>query len=262
MSSSTSPVSEAKITFTPAACTKGLAATEIHCSAKMMRPRPIRMRPKRPTLVDCLARKSVTPTKISSGASHDRSNERITVTSEVPTSAPSITASAGAVLMRPWPANAATISAVAVLLWMRPGDAEAREERGEALVDALAQHAAQVGAVQAQDARAHDVRAPHEEGDAGEEVEEGLHPAIVLWTRAAAPKGRNSVGQTVRRARIRSPGQRVGLGVGEALHRFLHAFLVAQARVLDAAEGRELQAVARDLADVDRADIGARPRSA
>ena len=78
------------------------------------------MRPKRPTLVDCLARNSVTPTKISSGASHDRSNDRITVTSDVPTSAPSMTASAGAVLISPWPANAATISAVAVLLWMRP----------------------------------------------------------------------------------------------------------------------------------------------
>ena len=78
------------------------------------------MRPKRPTLVDCLARNSVTPTKISSGASQDRSNDRITVTSDVPTSAPSMTASAGAVLISPWPANAETISAVAVLLWMRP----------------------------------------------------------------------------------------------------------------------------------------------
>ena len=62
----------------------------------------------------------MTPTKIRSGASQDRSNDRMTVTSEVPTSAPSMTASAGAVPMRPWPANAATISAVAVLLWMRP----------------------------------------------------------------------------------------------------------------------------------------------
>ncbi len=120
MSSSTSPVSEAKITLTPAAWTKGLAATEIHCSAKMIRPSPIRMRPKRPTLVDCRARKSVTPTKISSGASHDRSKDRMMVTSDVPTSAPSMTASAGAVLISPWPAKAATISAVAVELWIRP----------------------------------------------------------------------------------------------------------------------------------------------
>ena len=120
MSSSTSPVIDAKITLTPADCTTGLALTEIHCSANMMRPKPIRMRPKRPALVACLARKSVTPTKISNGASHDRSKERMTVTNDVPTSAPSITASAGAVEMSPWPANAATISAVAVLLWMRP----------------------------------------------------------------------------------------------------------------------------------------------
>ena len=42
------------------------------------------------------------------------------MTSDVPTSAPSITASAGAVAISPWPANAATISAVAVLLWISP----------------------------------------------------------------------------------------------------------------------------------------------
>ena len=56
--------------------------------------------------------------KIRSGDSQDRSNDRTTVTSDVPTSAPSITASACAVPIKPWPANAATISAVAVLLWI------------------------------------------------------------------------------------------------------------------------------------------------
>ena len=60
----------------------------------------------------------VTPTKINSGESHDRSNENTSVISAVPTSAPSITASAGAVAMRPWPTKDATIRAVAVLLWM------------------------------------------------------------------------------------------------------------------------------------------------
>ena len=55
------------------------------------------------------------------------------------------------------------------------GDAESGEERREALVDALAQHAPQVGAVQAQDARAHDVRAPHEQRHAGQQVEQRLH---------------------------------------------------------------------------------------
>jgi hypothetical protein len=58
--------------------------------------------------------------KIRSGASHDMSNDSTTVTIDVPTSAPSMTASALAVVMIPWPANAATISAVAVELWIRP----------------------------------------------------------------------------------------------------------------------------------------------
>ncbi len=40
------------------------------------------------------------------------------MTSDVPTSAPSITASACAVPIKPCPANEATISAVAVLLWI------------------------------------------------------------------------------------------------------------------------------------------------
>ena len=118
MSSSTSPVSDAKITLTPAACTIGFAATEIHCSANMMSPSPIRIRPKRPTRVACIVRNDTTPTKISSGASHERSNDSTSVTSAVPTSAPSITDSAGAVPINPCPANAATINAVAVLLWI------------------------------------------------------------------------------------------------------------------------------------------------
>ncbi len=78
------------------------------------------MRPKRPMLVSWRDRNSTTPTKISSGDSHDRSNENTSTIRLVPTSAPSITASAGAVAISPCPAKAATISAVAVLLWMRP----------------------------------------------------------------------------------------------------------------------------------------------
>ena len=61
---------------------------------------------------------SVTPTTMSSGDSHDRSSENTSVISAVPTSAPSITASAGAVAINPWPANDATINAVALLLWI------------------------------------------------------------------------------------------------------------------------------------------------
>ena len=115
------------------------------------------------------------PLKISSGASHDRSNDSSTVTSAVPTSAPSMTASAGAVPIRPCPANDATISAVAVLLWISAGDAEAREERRRAVRHAAAQDPPQVAAVHAQDARAHDVRAPHEQRHARQQVKKRLH---------------------------------------------------------------------------------------
>src|SRR6266571_2658193 len=50
----------------------------------------------------------------------------------------------------------------------------------------------------------------------------------------------------------RRPGQRIGLHVGEALHRLDDALLVAEAGVLDAAERRHLDAVARHFPDVDR----------
>src|SRR5437899_11199179 len=52
-----------------------------------------------------------------------------------------------------------------------------------------------------------------------------------------------------------SPWERVRLDVGEALHRLLHAFLVAEAGVLDAAERRQLETVAGHLANVDAADV-------
>jgi hypothetical protein len=52
--------------------------------------------------------------------------------------------------------------------------AEPGEERGRAVRYASAQHAAQVAAVHAQDARAHDVRAPDEERYAGQQVQECL----------------------------------------------------------------------------------------
>jgi hypothetical protein len=117
MSRSTSPVSEAKITLTPAACVIGLVVSMIHCSAMMMRPSPTRMRPKRPILLFSRRRKSTTPEKMRKGESHDRSNEKMSTIRLVPTSAPSMTESAGAVAIRPWPTKDATINAVAVLLW-------------------------------------------------------------------------------------------------------------------------------------------------
>src|SRR5258708_4147269 len=56
-------------------------------------------------------------------------------------------------------------------------------------------------------------------------------------------------------ARCGSPRQGIGLQVGETLHRFLYAFLVTQARVLDSAEGGRLQAITGHFAHVNAADI-------
>jgi hypothetical protein len=109
-------VSEAKITLTPAAWVIGLVVSTIHCKAMMIRPRPTRMRPKRPILLFSRCRNSTTPMKMRKGDNHDRSNEKSSTMRLVPTSAPSITESAGAVAIRPWPTNDATMSAVAVLL--------------------------------------------------------------------------------------------------------------------------------------------------
>ena len=198
----------------------------------------MRIRPKRPTFVDCFARNSVTPTKISSGASHDRSNERMTVTSDVPTSAPSITASAGAVPMSPCPANAATIRAVAVLLWMSavtPRPASSAVKRRLMLLRSARRRSAPYRR-----------RMP-------------VRTMCVPQTSSDTPASRLSSVCTVSR---RSPRQRVRLRVGEALHRLLHAFLVAESGVLDAAERRQLEAVAGDLADVDASPSAVPPRTA
>ena len=59
--------------------------------------------------------KTTTPTKIRSGESHDRSSENTTAMRLVPTSAPSITASAALVVTRFLPTKEATIRQVAVL---------------------------------------------------------------------------------------------------------------------------------------------------
>ncbi len=171
MSSSTSPVSDAKITWTPAACTTGFAATEIHCNAKMMRPRPISTRPKRPIESVSRARKSTTPTKISSGESHDRSNDSTTVTSDVPTSAPSITASACDGADQPLPGERGNDQCGRRAALDQRGDSGAGKESVQRLGHADAQEAPQRAAEQAQDARADDVRAPDEQRNTREKIE-------------------------------------------------------------------------------------------
>ncbi len=73
----------------------------------------------RPAPVAWRAMNITTPTKMSKGESQLRSNENTTAIMAVPTSAPSITASAAAVGTRPLPTKLATIRQVAVLLCTR-----------------------------------------------------------------------------------------------------------------------------------------------
>ena len=69
-----------------------------------------------------------TPAKIRSGDTQERSNEKTTAITLVPTSAPSITASAALVATRFLPTNDATIRHVAVLDRVRPEMTVVREE--------------------------------------------------------------------------------------------------------------------------------------
>ncbi len=146
----------------------GFVASWMSCRARMMRPSPIETRPSCPAFVFLRDRKKTTPKKMANGESQERFSENTCAMSEVPTSAPSMMASAGASAMRFCETKELAMSAVALedctrLVTPRPGH-EGRAPVGHA----LRQHAPQVRAVDAQDARAHDVRAPHEEGHAGE----------------------------------------------------------------------------------------------
>ena len=90
----------------------------------------------------------------------------------VPTSAPSITASAALVVTRSLPTNEATIRQVAVLDWTMLVTPRPASSGAEAVGEARREDAAQVLAEHPQHAGAHDVRAPDEQGDRGEQVEE------------------------------------------------------------------------------------------
>ncbi len=116
MSSNGSRVSAPSISLTLCDCISGCVACTISCSARVMRPRPIRMRPMRPTVVAWREMNSTTPAKISSGDSHERSNENTTAIRLVPTSAPSMIASAAGSEIMPCATKEDTISPVAALL--------------------------------------------------------------------------------------------------------------------------------------------------
>ena len=119
MSSATSLGSAASSVRTAGDSVSGLVASTISCSDSSIRPSPIATRPRRPAVVFSFEMKATTPPKISSGDSHDRSNENTTAIRLVPTSAPSITASAADSVTSDRPRNDVTIRQVAVLLWIR-----------------------------------------------------------------------------------------------------------------------------------------------
>src|SRR4029077_2574647 len=81
----------------------------------------------------------------------------------------------------------------------------------------------------------------------------GIHlPARARCKMDPGSRATRSAGMT---AELGRPRQRIGLHIGEALHRLDHAFLVAEPGILDAAERRHLDAIARHFPYVDGADV-------
>ncbi len=115
MSSSTSLGSATSSARTSGERVSGSVACTISCSASVISPRPTSTRPMRPAALFSRDTNITTPAKISSGDSHDRSSENTTVIRLEPTSAPSITASAAAVVTSPLSTKEVTIRQVAVL---------------------------------------------------------------------------------------------------------------------------------------------------
>src|SRR5258706_3270077 len=231
MSSIGSPESVAKITRTPCACVMGLVASITSCNARMMSPNPIPTRPSWPILVLRRERKKITPKKMSSGESHDRSSEKSCAMSAVPTSAPSMMASAAPSPIRFCDTKELALMSLALDDWTRlvtPSPARNAEPRPETLFESTRRRVA-----------------PYTRRIPGRTM-------CVPQTRSATLARRL---RSISIGLASAPGQAEGLQVGEALHRLLHAFLVAQPRILDAAEGSELEAVSGDFAHVHGAHV-------
>ena len=90
----------------------------------------------------------------------------------VPTSAPSITASAADVVSRPCETNEDVSSAVAVELCSSPVTPTPARNACRASVHAAPQDLTQRGAVHAQHAGAHDMRAPDQQGNRGQQIQQ------------------------------------------------------------------------------------------
>ena len=108
-----SPEIEARMIFTPGASDKGRAAFMIICSASRINPTPMATLPIWPVRVPLRDKCSTTPMPINNGASQERSKENTCTTRLVPTSAPSMIASAGVSGINRWLTNDAVMTAVA-----------------------------------------------------------------------------------------------------------------------------------------------------
>src|SRR5580765_2469915 len=219
----------------------GAVAATISCSPSVIRPKPIATRPMRPAVLFSFEMNSTTPLKISSGESHDRSNENTTVIRLVPTSAPSITARPAAMPTSPLPTKDEMITAVAVLDCTRQVTASPAAIDVKRLLRLLASTRRRFSPK----IRITPVRTMFLPQTSNAIAASKFSKWIIGSGR---PFGFGCGGRS-------DPWQRVGLGVREALHRLLHAFFVPQAGVLDAAEGRQLEPVAGHLAHVDAADL-------
>jgi hypothetical protein len=145
MSSSTSLGSATSRARTAGDAVSGRVAPTISCSASVISPRPISTRPTRPADGAVLPDMNITtPTKISSGDSHDRSNEKTTAISAVPTSAPSITASAAAVGDQARADEGGDDQAGGGAALHQAGHPQPGKRGGETVAEAARQHAAQV----------------------------------------------------------------------------------------------------------------------
>ncbi len=122
----------------------------------------------RPTVVDWRAMKSTTPIKMNSGDNHDRSRENTTAIRLVPTSAPSITASAEGSTMSPWPTKDATINAVAVLDCTRAVTPRPDMTALSRLLTLLARMLRRLAPNTRSMPGADQLRSPHQQGDRSE----------------------------------------------------------------------------------------------
>lgn len=168
-SSMISPVSEAKITCTPFARVMGCTARTISSRANRISPRPIPTRPSCPARVCLRPRKKITPININNGDSHDRSKVNTLAISAVPTSAP-----APSPALASDPLNHGRQMRSPAWWWRYCfAPAQSRQDprrRRAAFLYAATENGTQASAIDAHHPGTHDMRAPHQQSNRGQQV--------------------------------------------------------------------------------------------